>query len=123
MEKIDKSSFDLDRLSRKMPYAVSPDLFERLPNETMAKILAEDESQARRAKGRFDISRRVVRSAVVALTSIAAVIAFLLIFDMSTSTSSDMEAELDGIVAKLSDEELEQLVSEVDNSYEFYTNL
>ncbi len=131
MENFDKDMkhFDIDKLSRKMPYKLNEDFFDTFPEQMMAKINREKiEDERGKELAREICSRSFPRYLTIALSAAAMVaVVMILSFDFGgakePNESMAKEGNVREFVAQLSDEDLSLLISDTDRSYEFYTNM
>ncbi len=115
---------DIDRLSKAMPYKpLEERYFEQLPYDTLAKLKAEEvANETNSFTQRWSIPKPV-RAAMAAAAVVAVMVGVRFTLCQSTNTLNYEERQIAEFVERLSDSELESIISESESNYEFYTNL
>lgn len=118
-------NIDIDRLSRKMPYKpLDESYFEQLPLDTLAKIGATQSVECNIAPvKRWRLTPQFITATVASLAAVVTVGLFITFDNKQQSTEIDSDEQIDEFVMALSDSDLELLINEAENNYEFYTNL
>lgn len=113
-------SFDIDKISRKMPYAAPREgFFEDFAAATLARI---DEQERERV--RSDRRWSCLFTSSIAVAAMVAVALTTILLDVPRQSAIEsFDSDLDQYVSALSDDELSALYYEVESTELFYDNL
>ncbi len=111
-------SFDIDKISRKMPYAAPKEgFFEEFAAATLARIGEQE-------RARSDRRWSYLLTSSIAVAAMVAVALTTMLVDLPSQSAIDrFDSDLDQYVSALSDDELSALYYEVESSEVFYDNL
>lgn len=119
--------FDIEEFDRTMPYEpLSDSNFEKLIQKTLSRLRREDDSELRIESSRSRWTLSLIRIAASVAVVAAAVVCGLFIandFNYEQNGEAQSEALIAEFVSTLSNSDLEELISDAEASYEFYTNL
>ncbi len=131
--------FNLNNIGHEMPHSQPrEDFFEKFPQDLYAEIEARQivpiPLSSTPKKIRLDKQREhIVRFSAISATAAAIAIALVVLFDPSQSKSVNSNEllaidetifdNIDSYISKLTNDELELIISESANQRDFYTNL